>query len=88
MIVRSFLYTKVNKDGTLKKQRGAVGIQAGIRMSRNDCNDGYWITITSGLFNGEVAGMTVKFADEKEMNRFMKTHSMFIKSSKGVPINW
>jgi hypothetical protein len=84
MKFEKFKHTGVKKDGTFEDEPGAVVTNGAIRMSMGEgcglkgchCSDGFWITMVMPLDAGIVEGVKVTFDSRREMNKFLKTHSL------------
>ena len=81
MKITKYRHTGVLPDGVVKGG-GAVHTEQMIRMSPKNggcgistchCSDGHWISIGLGRTeDGIVEGITVRFDNQKEMNKFLK----------------
>jgi hypothetical protein len=82
MEITTFKHERVKRDGTFEDRPGAVETDGavlrsqpggGCDLSGCHCSDGHWITIVAPRDSyGIVTGITVKFDDQKEMDKFLK----------------
>lgn len=73
MKIKKILHKNVLPNGTFSDQSGAVETRGTVRMSKNDMDDGYWMTIIQPRTeDGIVEGIQVVFDDRTEMDIFLK----------------